>query len=296
MAGFAVDLGAVSVAVGVEFQVNSYTTGIQGFSSVARESNGDFVVVWHSVGQDGAQHGIFAQRYASAGATIGAEFKVNTITIYAQSYPAVTMDDDGDFVVLWESYVQERRDGGQGPAVLERGRRARRRVPRQPGRDQDYQGYAAVAMNASGAFLVTWSSYGQDGSVQGVFARRYSSTRHGPRRRVPGDGVTGSDQNYPTVDVEPDGDFVVAWQSSGQDGDGLRRLRAPVRELRRGDRRRVPGQLVHDDGPVVPLAVDGLERRLRRGLAQRAPGRLGLRRLRPALHQHRADAWASSSR
>ena len=73
--------------VGSEFQVNSYMTGIQGFSSVARESNGDFVVVWHSVGQDGAQRRRLRAALRERGRPIGCEFQVNAITIYAQSYP-----------------------------------------------------------------------------------------------------------------------------------------------------------------------------------------------------------------
>ena len=35
----------------------------------------------------------------------------------------------------------------------------------------DYQGVSAVAAMPSGAFVVTWISYGQDGSDEGVFAQ-----------------------------------------------------------------------------------------------------------------------------
>ena len=36
------------------------------------------------------------------------------------------------------------------------------------------QGIPAVASDASGNFVVAWSSYGQDGSGIGVFGQRYS--------------------------------------------------------------------------------------------------------------------------
>ena len=197
------------------------------------------------------------------------------------------MDDDGDFVVLWESYVKNSGTDVKGQRYSSAGLRLGSEF-RSNQETSDYQGYTSVAMNAGGAFLVTWTSYGQDDSVQGVFARRYSSSGTALDHEFQVTVVTGSDQSYPTVDRRAGRRLRggLAEQRSGR--RRLRRLRAPVRELRRGDRWRVPGQLVHDDGPVLPLDVDGLERRLRGGVAKLAPGRVGLRRVRAALHQHRA--------
>jgi len=51
--------------VGLEFRVNSYTTGAQDSSSVAAAgSPGAFMVVWTSDLQDGSSDGIFGQRFA----------------------------------------------------------------------------------------------------------------------------------------------------------------------------------------------------------------------------------------
>jgi hypothetical protein len=52
---------------GTEFQVNTYTTYIQGYStSVASDGAGDFVVVWTSgYNQDGSDYGMFGQRLCS---------------------------------------------------------------------------------------------------------------------------------------------------------------------------------------------------------------------------------------
>jgi hypothetical protein len=49
----AAPIGVHAQPVGSEFQVNTYTTGYQQKSSVATDSDGDFVVVWGSYGQDG---------------------------------------------------------------------------------------------------------------------------------------------------------------------------------------------------------------------------------------------------
>jgi hypothetical protein len=55
---------APGMPLGPEFRVNSYTTAQQAVPSVAAtDASGGFVVVWQSVGQDGASIGVFGQRY-----------------------------------------------------------------------------------------------------------------------------------------------------------------------------------------------------------------------------------------
>ncbi|MGH7177184.1 MAG: SdrD B-like domain-containing protein, partial [Tepidisphaeraceae bacterium] len=90
------------VPQGGEFQVNTYTTGDQWDSSVAMSEEGDFVVAWTSNAQDGSGYGVYAQRYVAAGIPQGSEFRVNVHTTGDQSQPSVSMDADGDFVIVWE--------------------------------------------------------------------------------------------------------------------------------------------------------------------------------------------------
>ena len=60
-----------------EFLVNGHTTGNQWAGSVARLSDGGFVVVWYGPGTGDAD-GIFARRFDVSGAPAGPEFRVNT--------------------------------------------------------------------------------------------------------------------------------------------------------------------------------------------------------------------------
>lgn len=50
------------VALGSEFQVNSFTTSFQDFPSVAAVGANRFVVAWSSFGQDGDGDGVFGRR------------------------------------------------------------------------------------------------------------------------------------------------------------------------------------------------------------------------------------------
>ena len=97
-------LGAV-LRAGGEFQVNTYTTNVQWVPGVDADGAGNFVVVWNSLGQDGAAWGVFGQRFDAEGSRVGREFQVNTYTTnYQTTGSAVAIDDSGNFVVAWNSY------------------------------------------------------------------------------------------------------------------------------------------------------------------------------------------------
>ena len=68
---------------------------------------GNYVVTWSSFLQDGSGWGVYARRYSNSGATLGSEFRVSETALYSQHESAVSMDDDGNFVITWNSYNQE---------------------------------------------------------------------------------------------------------------------------------------------------------------------------------------------
>ena len=74
----------------------------------------------------------------------------------------------------------------------------------------------AMAMDADGDYVVTWSSYVQDGSAIGVYAQRYKAAgvAQGGEFRV--NTTTANSQWFSTVAMDASGDFVVTWSSNGQ--------------------------------------------------------------------------------
>jgi cysteine-rich repeat protein len=92
---------------GVEFVVNSYTPGTQRFPDVACDAQGDFLIAWQDEAKDGSGAGVFAQRYASDGARLGAEFQVNSYTTQQQMQAAVSLDAGGGALIAWESFGQD---------------------------------------------------------------------------------------------------------------------------------------------------------------------------------------------
>ena len=201
--------------LGPEFRVNSYTTGHQGSPSVAADSSGNFVVVWHSDGQDGSYHGIYGQRYASSGMPLGPEFRINTFTANRQTVPTVASNGAGDFVVVWSSYLQ---DGASYGVFAQRyGSSGAPLGPefRVNTYTTSFQAARSAAVDPLGNFIITWSSSTQDGSNHGAFGQRYSSagTPLGPEFRI--NTWTTGFQSYPQVTADASGNFTVIWSGLG---------------------------------------------------------------------------------
>lgn len=88
---------------GGEFRVNTHTANRQTAPRLARLADGNLLVLWNSWDQDGHMQGVFGQRLSPTGVKLGGEFQVNQFTAYNQRDPAVTVLEDGSFVVAWVS-------------------------------------------------------------------------------------------------------------------------------------------------------------------------------------------------
>ena len=100
--------------VDVEFQANATSADDQTAPAIAMDDNGNFVIAWQSKNQDGSGEGIYAQRFDANGFELGDEFLVTTETGDHQTVPAVAMDADGDFVIVWQSKNQD----GDGEGIF----------------------------------------------------------------------------------------------------------------------------------------------------------------------------------
>ncbi len=146
-----------------------------------------------------------------------AKLQVNSLTAGNQTTPALDLDDNGDFVVAWGSP-----DDGSGSGVF-----AQRFNSSGAKQGPEFQANLhftgaqqrpAVALDANGDFVIAWQSDDLDGSLNGIAAQRFDSsgTPLGAELRVNSNGA--DDQTRPTLGIDSDGDFVVAWESINQDG------------------------------------------------------------------------------
>ena len=82
------------------------------------------------------------------------------------------------------------------------------------------QGDVAATADATGRFVVVWSSEGQDGSGYAVVGRRFDGAGAPLGGEFVVNGYTTGIQTDSSVAAGPDGRFMVTWSSQGQDGSG----------------------------------------------------------------------------
>ncbi|MFN7955204.1 MAG: hypothetical protein U0610_25990 [bacterium] len=210
---------ANGLALGGEFQVNTYTTGREGSSAVAVTSQGDFLIVWARAIADGSISGawsLWAQRYDHDGTPVGTEFQVDEGLTGSPFTPSIATDSEHYFVA-WvsldgttnDSYEIYARglalDGvASGPQF-----RVNTHTP-------TYQFSPRIAADPEGNFVIVWegkASAGTDQAGFSVHGQRYDANGAPRGGEFQINTYTTNDQRYPAVASDADGNFVVAWQS-----------------------------------------------------------------------------------
>ena len=167
-----------------EFRVNNNINGDQFVSSVASFKNGNFIITWHSANQDGSGWGIYSQIFNRSGHKIGGELLVNTYTTNDQMNAKVTVLEDDNFVVTWQSGIccdSESSDSrGQDGSAFGIYAQVFDKYGHKIGNEFIVNTYTplvqanpVVASLGLGEFLITWHSKEQDGSCWGVYGQRY---------------------------------------------------------------------------------------------------------------------------
>ncbi|KAJ6255088.1 hypothetical protein M0813_11745 [Anaeramoeba flamelloides] len=171
--------------IGNEFQVNTYTDRYQKYPSVSSigKKGEKFVITWQSEGQDGSGFGIYAQVFDSnTGEKIDEEFQVNTYTESSQIYPSVSsIGKHGDqFVITWQSNGQDGSYNGIYAQVFDSNTGEKIddefQVNTHTDNRQEYPSVSSIGKHGE-KFVITWQSYGQDGSDYGIYAQIFSSKK-----------------------------------------------------------------------------------------------------------------------
>jgi hypothetical protein len=176
------------------------------------DASGNFVVVWQSQDQDGDGWGIYGQRFDAAGNSLGGEFLINSENALDQVQAAVATNAAGDFVVVWQSLDQ---DGDSWGIYAQRFDAAGGTVGSEFQVSSEVTGEQtspAIAMADSGEFVVAWQSFGQDGSDWGIYAQRYDAGGVAQGGEFQVNTSTNQEQSSPSVAMDADGDFSIAWQ------------------------------------------------------------------------------------
>jgi hypothetical protein len=162
---------ANGVALGKPFQVNSIGFGSLTRPAVAMTDSGDFVVAWDGDPKRAADDDVHARCFDPNGTPRTDQFTVNSLCEGSQQWPAVAIDETGDFVVVWQH------DHGDPNLATDVWARRFHATGLPAGEQFQLNGYVAgrqqsadVAI-AGDSLIAVWQSDGQDGSGYGIFAR-----------------------------------------------------------------------------------------------------------------------------
>jgi len=197
-------------APAAEVQVNVRTSGAQANAAVAANAGGA-VIVWSSYyTTSGRSNDIFARRLDAKGGFLGDEFCVNTTPVGNQTEPAVALDSQGRFAVVW-----------QGPGPSEEDIFLRLFQPNGTARTEELlvnlatagrQLYPSVAAGGTGRLVVAWESRETTatGDKAVVRVQRFDPNGSGVGAPILVD-TDIYDCRYPEVALDGAGRFVVAW-------------------------------------------------------------------------------------
>ncbi len=138
------------------------------------------------------------------------EFQVNTRPAYDQAYADITMDANGNFVVVWASYFESDNsndifgrlfDSGADPMgdefLINTIRLGNQKEP-------------SVAADAAGNFVVAWQGPGQD--QNDIFAQRFDANGQKIDSEFRVNSNIADEQLSPSVAMDNGGKFIVVWE------------------------------------------------------------------------------------
>ncbi len=169
--------GSDGMPLGSDFQVNAYTTDNQWFPTASTASDGSFVIAWQRSGPGGTSSPsrIMGRRYASDGSSVGSPFQVSAYTTGNQTFPAVSMQPNGEFAVVWDIPLSAGDANSQGRFFDADGTPFGEQFRITPLLAGGFNFGATAAPSPGGRFVVVWhSSYYAGGlyAVEHIQGRR----------------------------------------------------------------------------------------------------------------------------
>ena len=202
-------------------RVNSDNNRHQRRPAVARTSDGSFVVVWEddSRGAEGIYQ-IYARGFDANGCELFGDRTINSQADGQQLDPDIAIDDQGDFVVVWEDDADENgfyqivMRGFNADGTERFSQRTVNSVADGQQRDP------VIAMSGSGDFVVAWEDDSNENGVYQIAMRGFDA---GGAERFPQatvNAVSSGQQLDPVIGMDDGGAFVIAWEDDS-DGNGF---------------------------------------------------------------------------
>ncbi len=215
LAAFPLLAGGQSFAPqGGEYSVNGAQAGDQSNPQVAVRTTGGYVV-WQDNAIDGNGLGIAARRLDNNFNPTFGSFRVNQQIAGDQERPQIALLNNGGAAIVWQSgrpgfpNIHARLLNSGGTFVTTNDLRVNLYT-------NGAQTAPIVATLTNGVVVIAWTSSGEDGSMQGVFARLMDASGQFVGAPFQVNEFTLYNQRSPAVAALPNGQFVILWVSEQQ--------------------------------------------------------------------------------
>ena len=204
-------IGADGAAAGGEAHVNAASAGPQSAPTVTGLVDGGYVIAW-----DGPS-GIHAQRFDSHGVALAPEARIDTVEGGAIAKPVIAALAGGGYVIAWHSVAS----GGDGLDI--HAQRFAADGSAAGGQAivnttlAGHQTSPAITSTSDGGYVIAWTSTGQDGSGDGVFAQRFDAGGNAVHGETLVNTVTTLNQSDAAL-APAQGGYVAVWASQEPDG------------------------------------------------------------------------------
>ena len=197
-------------ALGPNFRVNNEQgSAYQSFTSISTYDSGNFVITW--VDRRHGNRDIYAQCYSSEGTVVGINFKVNDDQGSTdQSYPSISNEGSGNFVVTWH----DERNGDRDIYAQRYSANCRKvgtNFKVNDDQESALQSCPSISINGSDNFVITWQDERNGNSD--IYAQCYSDDGIPVGNNfIVNDAQGDTDQWNPSISTDASGNFVITWE------------------------------------------------------------------------------------
>jgi len=218
--------------------------------------------VWQSSGHNGPLdedgYEVFGRRYDAQGEAAGPELHVNTASGNTQGGASVAGLGGGRFIVVWGSaHPNGFQWDVKGQFFAADGSKEAAEFQVNSYSTKNQWG-ALVAAHDDGRFFVVWTSSGQDGDCDGIFAQRYKTDGATVEGEFQINSFAPGCQTEPSAATFGDGGSVVVWAGPGPNSDsGIFARRYHSNGLENGDQFQINSPYASDPArPSVATFAD----------------------------------------
>lgn len=192
--------------------LNSVASGQQIKPQIGMASNGDFVVVWQDDKDKNGYWQILARGFDKRGDQRIADFTVNSVASGQQVRPDISMNQNGEFVVVW----QDDKDKNGYWQIFAKGYDPDGGIKfnditvNSISKGQQFVPKVSIADN--GDFVVVWQDDKDKNGYYQILARGFhaNGTQKFSDRTI--NSVAKGQQLLPDIAMASNGDFVVVWE------------------------------------------------------------------------------------